>query len=106
MGMITNLNLKSMKLPKTFIGWTNIRFVLKELVNMYSSKDSYFSKKRIESGAAFIFALVMTSFFIYKKIDTMDIWTFGYILTTWLFIAGYTVNQIQSEKKPPSNPQP
>jgi hypothetical protein len=95
-----------MTLPKTFFGWTNVKFVIKELIKIYSGQPSYFSKKRIESGIAFIFALSMTSYYLYKKIDTMDMWAFGYVLSTWLFIAGYTVNQIQSEKKgPPAGPQ-
>lgn len=89
-----------MKLPKTFFGWTNLRFVIKELIKMYSAETSFFNKKRIESGIAFIFALCMTCYYLYKQADTMDIWAFGYILATWLLIAGYTVTQIQKEKKP------
>jgi hypothetical protein len=83
---------------KKVFNWKNFRLI-KELVMMYSNSDSLLSKKRIESGVAFIFALAMTIFYLYKKINTMDIWDFGYVLTTWLFIAGYTVNQLQKEKK-------
>jgi hypothetical protein len=36
-----------------FFGWTNIKWFISEIGKMYSSKDSYFSKKRIESGIAF-----------------------------------------------------
>lgn len=82
-----------------FIERSKLSWAVKELVKLYSGEPSYFSKKRIESGIAFTFAFWMTTFYIKMKIDTMDIWAFGYILTVWLFIAGYTVSQIQSEKK-------
>lgn len=75
-----------------------ITWYLKELIAMYSAGETFFSKKRIESGIAFLFALIVTIYYVYQKIDIMDIWQFGYIMTTWLFIAGYTVNQIQKEK--------
>jgi hypothetical protein len=39
---------------KWFFGWFNIKFLIKELVKLYSNEPSYFSKKRVESGIAFI----------------------------------------------------
>jgi len=81
-----------------FFGWNNFKFVLKEIVNIYSNKDSYFSKKRIESGIAFIimqFGMVM---YFMKKYDGMDV----YDLVIWAsvegIICGYTINKIQKEK--------
>jgi hypothetical protein len=41
---------------KLFFGWENIKWLIREVTNMYSSKESFFSKKRIESGIAFIVA--------------------------------------------------
>lgn len=76
-----------------------IMFYIKEYINIYSEKESLFGKKRVESGEAFKFAMIMTMIYFYKKVDTMDIWDFGYILGVWLFVAGYTINQIQKEKK-------
>jgi hypothetical protein len=84
---------------KTFIGWTNIKWVITELGKMYSSQDSYFSKKRVESGIAFAIAQWgMIQFFIEKKsimtASDLFIWAgieFG--------IAGYLVTQTQKEKK-------
>ena len=84
-----------------------LTFYIKELIKIYAVEDSFFSKKRIESGIAFAFALGATIYYVSKKIDTMDMWSFGYVMTTWLFIAGYTVNQIQNEKTPaPDAPKP
>jgi hypothetical protein len=76
----------------------NLRWGIKELIKLYSGEPSYFSKKRIESGVAFSFAFWMTVYYLRRNIDGMDIWSFGYVLTVWLFIAGYTVQQIQREK--------
>jgi len=44
-----------MENKKFFFGWENIKWVISELGKMYSSKPSFFSKKRIESGVAFIY---------------------------------------------------
>jgi hypothetical protein len=82
-----------------WMGKAKFKWYVNELIRMYSGEPSFFSKKRIDSGIAFIFALWMTIFYLNKRIDTMDIWSFGYVLTAWLFIAGYTIQHIQSEKK-------
>lgn len=77
----------------------NIKWFVTEILNMYSAKTSYFSKKRVESGVAFLIAQFGMTFFLLKKIDTMDV----YELSIWagmeFLIAGYTVTQIQKEKK-------
>jgi hypothetical protein len=76
-----------------------IKWFVTEILNMYSAKTSYFSKKRVESGVAFLIAQFGMAFFLLKKIDTMDV----YELSIWagmeFLIAGYTVTQIQKEKK-------
>lgn len=81
------------------IGRNKLKWLAWEILKMYSGKPSFLSKKRIESGFAFWFAFWMTTFYLKMKIETMDIWAFGYILGVWLFIAGYVVKQIESEKK-------
>lgn len=88
-----------MKLKKLFFGWTNIKWLIKELVNLYSNSSSFFSKKRIESGIAFLVGQWGMIYFLIKNIDklsTSDI-------TLWagleFAIAGYIVSQIQKEKK-------
>ena len=86
-------------MKKVFFGWTNIKWLIKELVNLYSNSSSFFSKKRIESGVAFIIGQWGMVYFLIKNIDklsTSDI-------TLWagleFAIAGYIVSQIQKEKK-------
>ena len=84
---------------KYFFGWTNIKWFIKEITNLYSGVPSYFSKKRIESGIAFVIGQWGMIYFLTKNIDkltTSDI-------TLWagleFAIAGYIVSQIQKEKK-------
>lgn len=85
-------------MKKLFFGWTNFKWLCKELLAMYSNEPSYFSKKRFESSAAFVTAMAIVITHVYH--DRMTI-TNSEILAdaTLLFlIAGYTVNQIQKEK--------
>ena len=68
-------------------------------MKMYSSEDSYFSKKRVESGVAFVISQWGMIWFLIKKIDVLTasdmlIWT-----GIEFAVAGYMVNQIQKEKK-------
>lgn len=94
-----------MKLPKTFIGWTNIKWIIKEFIAMYSNKKSYFSKKRIESAMAFLGGMGLILLHAHYKRDTI---TNSEILAdaALLFaIAGYTIKQIQNEKKNPTEPK-
>ena len=88
-----------MSLPKTWIGWTNIKWFFKELMNLYSDKPSYFSKKRVESGIAFVIAQVGMIAYLVAKIKDMDIYEFLMWAGAEFLIAGYTINQIQKEKK-------
>lgn len=88
-----------MKNKKYFLGWSNIKWGIIEIINLYSNKKSFFSKKRIESGIAFIILQWgMITYFVNKH-DGMDM----YDLIMWAgvegVICGYTINQIQKEKK-------
>jgi hypothetical protein len=78
---------------------SKIKWFFNEIMKMYSTEDSYFSKKRVESGISFLIAQFGMIFFLVKKLDTMDV----YELSIWagmeFLIAGYTVTQIQKEKK-------
>lgn len=83
-----------------FVSMTNkIKWFFTEILNMYSARNSFFSKKRIESGLSFLIAQFGMVFFLVNKIESMDV----YELSIWagmeFLIAGYTVNQIQREKK-------
>ena len=91
---------KFKKMKNWFLNVTsNIRWFITEIMKMYSSQKSFFSKKRVESGVAFLIAQSGMVYFLVKKIETMDV----YELSMWagieFLIAGYTVTQIQKEKK-------
>jgi len=84
---------------KYFFGWTNIKWLIRELIAVWSNGNSYFSKKRIESTIAFASAVGAILGFMISHRATI---TNSEVLSdaTLLFvISGYMVNQIQKEKK-------
>jgi hypothetical protein len=87
------------KSKKYFFGWANIKFVLFEIVKMYSSKPSFFSKKRIESGVAFAVAQWGMIFFLLEKHTEMTSSDLAIWAGIEFAVSGYIVNQIQKEKK-------
>jgi len=83
-----------------FVGRKQFTWLVKELIKMYSANaKSYFSKKRIESGIAFIIAEHGAIFWLAKKYADMNTTDFGIWITIQLAIAGWYVSQIQGEKK-------
>ena len=84
---------------KHFFGWTNLRWLIKEFIKIYSGEKSYFSKKRVESGVAFIIGQIGMIFFLFKKYESLSMSDFIMWATLEFAIAGYLVNQIQKEKK-------
>ena len=88
-----------MKNKTYFFGWENIKWLVRELRDVYSSKKSYFSKKRLESAVAFIVAQWGMIFFLIEHHLRL---TMGELLL-WaaaeFAISGYMINQIQKEKK-------
>lgn len=98
--IITMANKKEVSTKgKWFFGWQNIKWGIKELMNIYSSKDSYFSKKRIESGVAFIIAQWGMIFFLLEKHSTLTMGEFLLWAAAEFAVSGYIINKIQSEKK-------
>jgi hypothetical protein len=87
------------KSKKYFFGWANIKFVLSEIVKMYSSKPSFFSKKRIESGVAFAIAQWGMIFFLLEKHTEMTSSDLAIWAGIEFAVSGYILNQIQKEKK-------
>jgi hypothetical protein len=93
---------------KWFFGWSNIRWFIQEVGKIYSSSSSYFSKKRIESGVAFIIGQWGMIYFLIVNIDKMtasDIAIWGGMEFA---IAGYMLTQIEKAKEntietPPEN---
>lgn len=77
----------------------SIKWFFKELVKIYSTEPSYFSKKRVESGIGFVIAEWGMIYFILQKIDNMTTTDFAIWASIQFVVAGYMVNQIQKEKK-------
>lgn len=86
-------------MKKLFFGWSNIKWFIKEIGNLYSNQQSYFSKKRFESGIAFIIGQWGMVYFLMEKLHTMD--TADIVLWSGVefAISGYVLNQIQKEKR-------
>lgn len=84
--------------------WNNTVWFFREMMNLWSDKPSYFSKKRVESSIAFVIAQTGMITFLIAKIDKMDIYEFLMWAGAEFLIAGYTINQIQKEKRQ-SKPQ-
>jgi hypothetical protein len=91
--------IKIMKNKKFFFGWENIKWVISELGKMYSSKPSFFSKKRIESGIAFVIAQWGMIFFLLEKHSEMSITDLVMWTGVEFAVSGYIIHQIQKEKK-------
>ncbi len=82
-----------------FFGWSNIKWFFREIMNVYSSKPSYFSKKRLESGVAFIIAQWGMIFFLLEKHSTLTMGEFLLWSAAEFAVSGYIINKIQKEKQ-------
>lgn len=81
------------------IYWNKLEYYITELISMWSNQDSFFSKKRIESAVAFCIAEWGMITWLQCRISTISMEDFKYWAGGQFIIAGYTVWQIQSEKK-------
>ena len=79
--------------------WSKIKWFFTEIMNMYSNKDSYFSKKRVESGIAFAVGQWGMIYFLIEKISSMTTTDVAIWAGVEFAIGGYMINQIQKEKK-------
>ena len=84
---------------KWFFGWTNIRWFIQEVGKIYSSTSSYFSKKRIESGVAFIIGQWGMVYFLMQNIDKMTTSDIAIWAGIEFAVAGYMLTQIEKAKK-------
>lgn len=84
---------------KLFFGWSNIRWFLLEIGKLYSAEKSYFSKKRIESGLAFLIGQWGMIFYMLEKHENLSMSEVLFWTATEFAIAGYMINQIQKEKE-------
>ena len=84
---------------KYFFGWGNIKKGITEIIKIYSEKPSFFSKKRIESGIAFIVAQWGMIFYLLKKYPDLTMTDLIMWATVQFGVSGYIIYQIQKEKK-------
>ena len=88
---------------KYFFGWGNIKKGISEIIKIYSTKKSFFSKKRIESGIAFIIAQWGMVFYLLKKYPDLAMMDISMWAAIEFGISGYIIHQIQKEKKTNDN---
>lgn len=88
-----------MKNKTYFFGWKNLKWFFSEIGKIYSSGKSFFSKKRIESGIAFIVAQWGMIYFLLEKISVMTTSDLAIWAGIEFAVSGYIINQIQKEKK-------
>lgn len=92
-------NKSNKKNKKYFFGWTNIKRLIVEIIKIWSSKKSIFSKKRIESSVAFLIGQFGMVYYLMENINTMLISDFLIWASIEFVIAGWTVFQIEKSKK-------
>jgi hypothetical protein len=85
--------------------YSKIKWFVTEIINIYSNKPSYFSKKRIESGVAFIIAQWGMIFFLLEKYKTLTMGEFLLWAAAEFAVSGYIINKIQKEKEQGSESQ-
>jgi len=85
-------------MKKLFFGWSNIKWFITEIGNLYTGRPSHFSKKRVESGIAFVVGQWGMIYFLLQNIQSMS--TSDIVLWSGVefAMAGYMLNQIQKEK--------
>jgi len=89
------------------IGYKKINWIAKELVKMYSAEEkSYLSKKRLESGIAFIIAESGAVAWLIWEHSEMSTTDFVMWLTPQLFVAGWMIKKIEDAKTLNNNQQP
>ncbi len=81
-----------------FFGWNNFKWNFIQLRNIYSHKPSFYSKKRFESGAAFIVLQWGMIYFLTHKISSMSTSDFILWASVEAIICGYTLDQIEKSK--------
>lgn len=88
-----------MKNKTYFFGWSNVKWLFSEISKVYSNKSSFFSKKRLESGVAFIVAQWGMIYFLLEHHSTLSMGEFLLWAAAEFAVSGYMINQIQKEKK-------
>ena len=76
-----------------------IKWFFSELLKLWSDEKSYFSKKRVESSIIFVAVLVTYIVYCFRNFNVMTATDFTIISGAMMVYGGYTVTQIQKEKK-------
>lgn len=84
---------------KLFFGWSNIRWLITELGNIYTARESYFSKKRIESSISFVIGQIGMVWFLTENVTKLSSSDIVLWAGVEFAISGYIIHQIQREKK-------
>lgn len=100
---VTPIDTKKSLIKDGFLGWTNIKWFITEVRDIYANKDSYFSKKRIESGIAFAIAQGGMVFFLMEKHSGLTMGEFLLWAAAEFAVSGYMISKIESEK--PTSPE-
>jgi len=79
--------------------WNKIKYYIQELIKMYSDTPSFFSKKRVESGIAFLIAQWGMIHFLVLNVKTMDINAICLWSGVEFAVCGYVINKIEQGKK-------
>ena len=84
-----------------FFGWENFKWLCRELLKVGSSQQGYFSKKRMESGVAFLILQYgmwdILQHLIEKETTSMS--DFAIWAGIEAFICGYALNKIEAAKE-------
>jgi len=78
---------------------TGLKWLKTEILNMYSSRPTFFSKKRVESGVAFLIGQWGMVFFLLEKHTIMTTSDLAIWAGIEFAVSGYMLSQIQKEKK-------
>lgn len=76
-----------------------IKWFFSEIIAIYSTKSSYFSKKRVESGVAFAIAQGGMILFFLEKYQSLSMGEVILWASTEFAISGYILNKIQKQNE-------
>ena len=83
-----------------FFGWSNIKWFISEIGKIYSSStSSFFSKKRIESGVAFVIAQWGMVYFLLNHHINITMGEFLLWAAAEFAVAGYIIGKIEQAKR-------
>lgn len=71
-----------------------LKWLIKELVKVYSNEESYFSKRRLESGTSFFVGQLGMLFFLFNKYQGLSMGELILWASLEFTIAGYIMNKI------------